>query len=250
MRLGKTPARMNATVLKLSDYLDHAEIAPHIPVEFGPDGGDWGVNGNDLYQTCVWAGAARETELWSRDAGFAVTIDTEQSLADYATVTGFDPGNPKTDLGTDVQVAASYRRRVGLLDTNGVRHRIGGYVSLIQGEPDQLAAATYVFGAIGVGLRFPDYAQEEFEAGSPWAVRYGVPKMLGGMYVPVTGRGANGNFRVIAWGRMHEMQPSFYRRYCDEAICYLTPEFLRAGAAPLGFNRARLLADLEAFTRR
>lgn len=251
MKLGKTPARMNASVLKLADYFDHTEIAPHIPVEFGPDDtASWGVNGNDLYQTCVWAGAAHETELFARDAGFTVTIDTEQSLADYATVCGFDPENPQTDVGADVQVVASFRRRIGLLDANGVRHRIGGYVSLIQGEPDQLAAATYVFGAIGVGLRFPDYAMEEFDAGTPWAVRYGVPKMLGGQYVPVVGRAGNGNFRVITWGRVHEMMPSFYRRFCDEAVCYLTPEFLRAGQAPLGFNRAKLLADLEAFTRR
>jgi hypothetical protein len=251
MKLGKLPARINSTQLKLGTYFDHTEIAPHIPVEFGPDDqGSWGVNGNDLYQSCVWAGAARETEIWARETGLTVTIDAEQSLADYALVTGFDPADPKTDVGTDVQVAASYRRRIGLLDADGARHKIGGYVSLIPGEPDQLAAATYIFGAVGVGLRIPDYAMDEFDAGTPWAVRYGVPKMLGCQYVPAIGRAANGNIRVITWGRVHEMMPSFYRRYCDEAVCYFSQEFLRAGVAPPGFDRAKLLADLEAFTRR
>lgn len=252
MRLGKTPARINSVHLKLSAYLDVATVLPNIPATFGHENlvASWGVNGNDQHGDCVWAGAAHETVLWNREAGRTVDIATENTLSDYSIVTGFDPADPSTDRGTDMQVAASYRRRIGILDADGVRHKVGAYVALSPGDPDQLAAAAYIFGAVGVGIRFPDYAMAEFEADKPWAVQHGVPKIAGGHYIPVVGRAANGNFHVVTWGKVQEMTAGFYRRFCDEAIVYFTTEFLTAGVSPEGFDRAQLLTDLNAFTRR
>lgn len=252
MKLGKRPARVNATVLKLADYFDHAAVLPYIPVDFGEDNVRvvWPMQGNDVYHNAVWSGAAHETTLWCREAGTPVTITTENTLADYALVDDFDPDDPATDRGSDLQVAASYRRRIGIADAEGNRHRIGGYAALTPGDPDQLAAAVFVFGAVGVGLRFPDYAQEDFEQGKPWTVRHGVPGIVGGHYVPVVGRSALGTFHAITWGRVQPMHENFYRRYCDEVLVYFSLEFLRAGVSPPGFDRAHLLADLEAFTRR
>ncbi|MFC9436922.1 hypothetical protein [Nocardia sp. NPDC057030] len=246
MRLGKTPARINATQLKLTDYWDHTVVSAHIPAEFGTDalGMEWGMHGNDVRATSVWAGAAHETRWWAQESGTSVTISTDNTLSDYATVTGFQ------DLGTDLQTAASYRRRVGILDADGNRHRIGGYVALTPGDPDQLAAAVYVFGAAGVGLRLPEYALADAEAGRVWDLRQGIPDIAGGQYVPAVGRSSEGNFYVITWGRIQPMSEGFYRRYCDEALVYFSTDFLRAGVSPPGFDRARLLTDLEAFTRR
>lgn len=251
MRLGKTPARINATMLKLATYLDLGTILPLIPAEFGHQHleADFPMLGNDQYANSVWAGAAHETMLWQREAGVEVTFSAGSVLSDYATVTGFDETNPVTDQGTDMQVAASYRRRIGLLDATGRRHRVGGYVSLTQGDPDLLAAATYVFGAVGVGLRLPEHALDDFAAGKPWDMRSGVPAVAGGHYVPVIAR-RGGLFDVVTHGRPHQMTEMFYRRYCDEVTVYFTPEFLAAGYAPPGFDRDRLLADMEAFTRR
>lgn len=251
-KLGKTPARINSVHLKLATYLDTAAILPKIPAAFGHENlvPEFGMLGNDQVGDCVWAGAAHETMLWCREAGRDTTFSNGSVLSDYSKVTGYNPDDPSTDQGTDMQVAASYRRRIGILDAAGRRHRVGAYVALTTGDPDQLAAAAYIFGSVGVGIRFPDYAMDEFNAGKPWAVRHGVPKIEGGHYIPVCGRGANGNFHVITWGKVQQMTEGFYRRYCDEAIVYFSEEFLTSGHSPEGFDRAQLLTDLQAFTRR
>jgi hypothetical protein len=249
-RLGKLPARINPVHLKLSTYLDTAAILPHIPTAFGHEDLVFGMLGNDTVNDSVWAGAAHETALWAKESGRAVTFTRDSVLSDYSAVTGYSPADPATDHGTDMQVAASYRRRIGVLDASGQRHRIAAYLAVTPGDPDLLAAAAYVFGAVGVGLRFPDYALAEFESRQPWDVYLGVPKIEGGQYVSVVGRGENGNFHVVVWGAVQEMTANFYRRYCDEALVYLPLGFLSASVGPPGFDLARLRTDLEAFTRR
>ncbi|WP_433568071.1 hypothetical protein ACQP1O_43285 (plasmid) [Nocardia sp. CA-151230] len=250
MKLGKLPARINATQLKLGTYLDSA-VLPKIPVEFGHERAiaDYQMLGNDEVGDCVWAGAAHETMIWGREANTTIEFNTEAVESDYSAVTGYNPADPSTDQGTDMQVAASYRRRIGVVDSAGNRHRVGAYVALTPGNPDELAAAAYIFGAVGIGLRVPAYAEDEFNAGKPWDVRHGNATIVGGHYVPVVGRRA-GNFCVVTWGRVQEMTTAFYRRYCDEALCYLSTEMLTSGVSPEGFNLAQLQADLRTFTRR
>jgi hypothetical protein len=242
----------------LADYFDHTVVLPNIPAEFGHDRliTDWEMLGNNQFGDCVWAGAAHETMLWGREGGRDLKFTDDSVLSDYSAVTGFDPsqtdpvtGENPTDQGTDMQAAASYRRRVGVLDVLGNRHKVAAYVALTPGDPDQLAAAAYIFGAVGIGLRVPAYVEDEFTQKKPWDVRHGNATIVGGHYVPVLGR-RNGNFDVITWGAVQQMTPMFYRRYCDEAIVYLSTEFLTAGISPEGFNLQQLQTDLKVFTRR
>jgi hypothetical protein len=41
----------------------------------------------------------------------------------------------------------------------------GEYLPLAPGNPDQLALAIYLFGAIGIGIKFPNTAMDQFNAG-------------------------------------------------------------------------------------
>ncbi|MFD4442533.1 hypothetical protein ACFWPK_22460 [Nocardia sp. NPDC058519] len=251
MRLGKLPARINATMLNLSSYLDPA-LRQRIPADFGYDHtiADYPMLGADELAVSVWAGAAHETLLWAREAGDDVEFDADTIASDYAACTGYDKSQPETDRGTDLQAAASYRRRAGIVDTAGRRHRIGAYVSITPGDPDELAAAAYIFGAVGVGWRLPAYAVEDISAGRPWDVRHGMPPLAGGHYTPVVAR-RGGFFYAITHGRAQEFTERFYRRYCDEAIAYLPPDLLGAGAANApGLDIDRLVRDMKAFVRR
>lgn len=252
MKFGKLPARPNATVLKLANYLD-SSVLPKIPAEFGHEKAinSYGMLGNDQVGDCVLAGAAHETMIWGREANDSFEFDDAAVLSDYSAITGYNPADPNSDQGTDVQVAASYRRRIGVVDTAGNRHRVGAYVALTPGDPDELAAAAYIFGAVGIGIRVPAYAEDEFNhiPPIPWDVRHGNASIIGGHYVPVVAR-RGGNFCVVTWGTVQEMTVGFYRRYCDEALVYLSTEMLTAGVSPEGFNLAALQADLKTFTRR
>jgi hypothetical protein len=247
-KLGKTPARPGAVKLKLAKYLDKQKL-PTPPKVFGHQGligSSWSMLGNDNYGDCVWAGAAHETMLWNKEAGRTVTFDDQHVLKDYSTVTGFDPKDPNSDKGTDMQVAASYRRKTGVLDAHGKRHKVIAYLALPTGNPDQLALAIYLFGAAGIGIKFPNTAMDQFNAGKPWDVAKNA-KIEGGHYIPGVGRDAKGNFVIVTWGKIQLMTPRFYQKYCDEVVAYVSEEALTSSGKTLdGFDLAELQKDLNA----
>jgi hypothetical protein len=247
MKLGKKAAR-HAISFQFTDVFDASKL-PKPPVEFGhyKAVGNFHVLGNDKYGDCVWAGAAHEHMLWTR------TWDRKRSrfltknvLSDYSAVTGFDPKDPNTDQGTDMKDAASYRRKTGILDATGKRHPIDAYVALRVGNVEQVVLAMYLMGAAGIGIQFPSTAMEQFDKREPWTVP-ARPQIDGGHYVSGVGRNKAGNLLVVTWGRVQEMTPEFYERFCDEAVCYLSLEVLNAqGLSPEGFDEATLRRNLEA----
>lgn len=247
--LGKRPARPGAVKLRFGDYAAPAAL-PVPPAAFGHYGQGsglaWGMLANDRCGDCVWAGAAHETMLWTHRTGSGdpAAFTEDAVLSDYAAVTGYDRARPDTDQGTDMQEAASYRRRIGVIDAAGRRHKIESYVALRTGDCHQLALAAHLFGAVGAGLQLPDTAEHQFDAGLPWTVQPGA-RAAGGHYVSVVGRNTSGNFIVVTWGRLHAMSPGFYQKYNDETIAHLTTENLRDGASPDGFDVAQLRQDLS-----
>ena len=244
--LGKLPARPGAVSLKFGSYFN-AVALPTPPLVFGHEsiGQDWGLFCNDRFGDCVWAGAAHEAMIWSHEGGRTVAFSDQGVLSDYSAVTGFVPANPMTDQGTDMAVAAAYRRNTGIVDVKGVRHKIDSYTALSAGDVDQLVLAAYLTGAVGVGLRLPASAEDQFDAGEPWTVVPG-DEIDGGHYVCCLGRNSRGNLLVVTWGRIHAMTPQFYQTYCDEAVAYLSLEPLKNNLSPEGFNIDQLRADLAA----
>src|SRR5207342_1380181 len=131
-------------------------------------------------------------------------------LSDYSAAAGFDPSDPiNTDNGTDMQEAASYRRKTGVVDADGNRHLIDAYAAIEPGDVDTLMLSTYLFGAAGVGIRFPISAMQQFDAGQPWDVVTG-SRIDGGHYIPVVGRNSAGHLLCVTWGRLHAMTVQFF----------------------------------------
>lgn len=251
-KLGKKPARKGAVKFKLAKYLVKAEL-PTPPKVFGHQGlvgASWGMLGNQNYGDCVWAGAAHETMLWNKEANQTAVFSDVGVLGDYSAVTGFKKGDPNTDQGTDVQVAASYRRKTGVLDANGKRHKVTAYLALSPGNLDQLVLGMYLFGAVGIGFRFPDSAMAQFNAGKPWDVTPG-PAPTDGHYVPGVGRDAKGNIIVVTWGKLQLMTPRFYKKYCDEVVAYVSEEMLQPPKeiSLEGLDLTQLTTDLNALVR-
>ena len=245
-KLGKLPARPGAISFKFSKYFKVAAL-PTPPAVFGHQAlvSAYGVLGNDQYGDCVLAGGAHETMLWDNEGGASVQFTDASVLSDYSALTGFNPADPATDQGTDMQAAASYRRTTGLIDANNVRHRVDAYVAPETGNLDELLAATYLFGAVGFGFQFPASAMTQFNAGQPWSVVPGSP-IEGGHYTPIVGRRANGNLVCITWGEIQEMEPSFAQSLNDESVAYLSLESLKNNVSPENFDLATLQADLNA----
>lgn len=242
MKLGKLPARKDAVKLKLKNYL----LTIATPAKYGHQTllADWGMLGNDQYGDCVWAGAGHETMLWNKEASRTISFTDKSVLSDYSAVTGFNPNDPNSDQGTDMQVAASYRKKTGVIDGAGQRHKVGAYLAITPGSKIELKQAMYLFSNVGIGIKFPSSAMTQFNAGKPWTVVSKSP-IEGGHYIPAVGYDSKYVY-IVTWGKVQKASWGFIDKYCDEAIVYLSPEFLSKGESPEHFNLTQLTADLGA----
>lgn len=256
MKLGKKPAQLAGYKLMLADYLDHA-VLPIPPLNFGHDKlvSKWGVLGNDTVGDCVIAGGLHETMIWNAEAAHTIPVSDACALVNYSAITGYDPtqtaadGTNPTDQGTDVQDAAKWRIRTGLLDAKGAAHKIAAYVFVNPRDIRELRIAAYLFGAVGLGLDFPQSAMEQFDEGHPWSIVPGSPSE-GGHYVPLVGW-RNGYGVGVTWGKEQLITPQFIQHRADEAICHLSLEMLNGQhKTPEGVDMTALRADLAALEAR
>ena len=242
LKLGKLPARKGAISLKFTDYIDLTKF-PKVPDQFGHENlvknVDWGILGNDQAGNCVWAGAAHETMMWSlMGESDCAKFSTKSVLSDYSAVTGY----PATDNGNDMQVAASYRKKTGILDADGKRHKVEAYLALPVGNLQIHLIAMYLFGAVGIGILFPQSAMEQFNNGEVWDIVPNSP-IEGGHYVPLVAK--RDNIMCVTWGAKQAMTEEFFQRYNDESVVYLSPEMFVNRKSQEGFDYDQLLSDLQ-----
>jgi hypothetical protein len=245
-KLGKREAVERPRDFRLADYAPVSQL-PKAPKRFGFGKlyTRWGMLGNDRAGDCVFAGGAHETMIWTKvRQGTPTPFRTEDVLADYGAVTGYNPATGENDNGTYVHEANSYRRRVGLLDANGVRHKIAAYVRIDPKDWDALVRASYTFGAVGIGFEVPSTIWGQM--GEEWDLTDEGAEIEGGHYVPVVGSmDSSREVTCVTWGKRQEMTRDFYERYNDEAWAMVSPDLIRGdGLGIHGFDLDRLLADL------
>jgi len=245
LKLGKKPARKDSVKFKLKSYIDTSKL-PKPPKNFGHAdlmGKNWEMLGNDQFGDCVFAGAAHETMLWNKEAGNQVAFTDKAVLSDYSAVTGFNPSDPNSDNGTDMQEAASYRRKTGVIDSDGKRHQIAAYLAIEPGNLLEHYIAIYLFGAVGIGINFPNSAMDQFNQNKAWKVNSKSP-VEGGHYIPLVAK--KGNYLYcVTWGRLQAMTLGFFKKYNDESIAYVSLEALKDGKSLEGFDADKLISDLQ-----
>lgn len=251
-KLGKTPARPNSIKLKFEKYLDKKalKLPKHPDDNFGHErvikSTGWDMLGNDKYGCCVWSGAAHETRMWGYMGGIhgGAWFRDQDVLSDYSAATGFDPAKPETDAGTDMQKAAKYRRDIGIVDGHKRRHRVAAYLALDAGNLEQHLQALFLFGAVGIGIRFPHCFMKQFDAGQPWS--YDADNWGGdnGHYIPLVSERRK-KLNCVTWGRIQPFEIDAWQRVNDESVVYLSEEMLINGKSPEAFDYASLQQDLN-----
>jgi hypothetical protein len=250
-KLGKKPARPDAVKLKMNNFINKKVVLKQMtlthPKSFGnetlfPTSG-WGMLGNDNYGDCVFAGAGHETMLWNKMGGRDVSFNDASVLSDYSAVTGFNPADPSTDQGTDMEQAAAYRRKVGVVDDKGTRHTIAAYLAIEPGNLEDHLIALYLFEAVGIGILFPSYAMDQFNSGKPWSYKRG-GSIEGGHYIPLVGRRSTYT-KLVTWGKCIPMTDAFFRHYNDESIAYVSWEMMNNNKSQEGFDQQGLLNALN-----
>lgn len=222
--LGKTPATDFGAANVTLKLVQAAEL-PAAPRHFGNGRmfRDWGMLGNDAVGDCAFAGSAHEHMCWTgigNKGAQSSKFTTSGVLSDYSALTGYRPSNPSTDRGTDVSQLMDYRRKIGIVDAGGDRHKIDLAVRL---EPrnntfswDEFIRAVYTFGVVAVGTLIPASAMDQFNAGQPWSY-VGDQNIQGGHYIPAVGTPhRDRQVSVITWGVRQEMMRDFFEAYVDE----------------------------------
>jgi hypothetical protein len=241
--LGKLPVRTDVRTLSLARYVDSSRL-PSPPDAFDETSGvdSWPMYANDRIGDCTTAAAAHMIEAWTAAGqGHTVLISERAVLDAFEHVKVTDPATGEEGaIELDV---LRYWRKEGI-----GRHRIGAYTRVAVHDHPLVRTAAWLFGGLYIGVQLPLTAQDQ--AVWDWAgslAGRARPGSWGGHAVDVVRYGDQG-LTVVTWGRLQKVTWSFWDRYCDEAYCILSDDFLKHGNAPNGFDLAALEADLALVT--
>ena len=236
-RLGKLPVRTDVRTLALPRYVDRAELpSPPDALDETLHVHDWPMYANDRVGDCTTAAAAHMIEAWTAAAhGDAVEISEQAVLDAFERVRVGD--------GAYVLDVLKLWRKSGI-----GRHRIGAFARVPVYDHRLLRTTAWLFGGLYLGVQLPLTAQHQ----ETWdwtgsLAGDAAPGSWGGHAIDVVRYGA-ATVTVVTWGMLKEVTWSFLDRYCDEAYCILSADFLDQGRAPNGFDLAALKADLALVT--
>jgi hypothetical protein len=241
--LGKLPSRVDPRTLSLTRYLDR-EVLPAPPPEL--DLSDrvfsWPMYGNDRVGDCTTAAAAHMVEAWTAaSSGDAVEVSEAAVLEAFDAVKLVDPVTGE-EGAVELDVLKLWR-------SAGIGgHRIGAFARVARDDRDLVLTGAWLFGGLYVGLQLPLRAsdQEVWD----WTGRLDgpdAPGSWGGHAVDVVAYD-EGGLTVVTWGALKRMTWAFWGRYCDEAWCVLSVDYLRDGHSPQGFDLEALQHDLALVT--
>lgn len=249
-RLGKLPAQRRLGVPALGDFLDKAAVWPSVPPqgwEAVVGSGDWGMLGNDTVGDCAIAGIMHLVQAQSANVGAELHSTSDQSLALYSAVTGYNPANPNSDQGTVLADLLAYVQKNGLemFDANGAVTTVDivGYAAVDITSLAQLRYATYIFGGTYLGINCPEECENDL---TNWNFGPNLP-LAGGHCIARVGEGAAGG-KIVSWGTVIPFSNNFWFNYGDEAWVVLTKAWVNAQAeSPSGMDLDGLISAMQQF---
>jgi hypothetical protein len=246
LKLGKLPAR-HTCQLKLRDYIVPDKLPPLPAGDFGhwPLVSDWQVLGNDTVGDCAIAEPYHALMQWNRMADVTLPVDTPTVVKAYSAITGYNPKDPSSDRGSDLETVAEYWQNTGLTDAAGKVHKIDAFLALEPGNMEELWYGIHLFGGAGIGVAFPKEWMDAFKAGQPWT-NVTSPDILGGHAIWAGGR-KTGYVNVVTWGVNQLLSQDGYEQFNDETVVYLDSDMFADinGTDIDGFDWQQLQADIR-----
>lgn len=245
---GKLPPKRHDKLIALSDFMTAAETWPAVPAmgwEATVDPSSWGMLGNDQYGDCAEAGILHLVQAQSANAGNLLSATTDQALALYSAVTGFNPNDPNSDQGTVLTDLLAWIQKNGLemTDMTGktVTVEVVGSAAFDITSIAQMRYATYLFGGSYLGINCPEQCEEDL---SNWNFAAGLP-IAGGHCIPRVGEGAAGG-QIVSWADVIPFSNGFWTAYGDEGYVVVTKAWLNAQAlAPSGLDLNGLVSAMK-----
>lgn len=243
-KLGKHAPKRKLGIPALGDFLGKTTSWPVVPAhgwEYQIPTDALNILGNDQYGDCTCAGVMHLIQAWGYNNGQPINPTTEEALALYTAVTGFNPNDSSTDQGAACTDVLNYWKNTGVI-AGGKLHKILGYASLDVSSLAQMRYAAFTFGGLYLGINCPEKCQSDT---TNWNFEAGLP-IDGGHCIVQLGQGADGG-HVDSWGMNIPVSNSFILGYVDEAYIVVTEDWLGAqGNSPSGLDLDGLLAAMNA----
>jgi hypothetical protein len=206
---------------------------------------------NDRVGDCVIAMMLHSIESFHLDAGTTPPSFTdEDALMLYSDITGYVPGDPNTDHGTnEADAMAAWERGLPRTSDNA-RHTIVGTVAVDPTNLTEVKVAIDEFGALQLAVALPVTAQGQSEwkiVGDPVTDPDAAPGSWGGHGIPAREYDPE-TLSVVTWAKEILVTNEFFRTYMVEAHVVVTQEMLgRSGVGPSGLKWDDLVADIRQF---
>ena len=244
-KLGKSKPRHNKKTLSLAKYMGYesASLSPAPPKTYWEyKCKNYPMLLNDQLGCCVFAAGGHLVQEWTVHTVAEVIPSDADILGAYEAVGGYVPGDPSTDNGAAITDFLAYWSNQGFAG----QPKLSGWAAIDQTNLVAVKQAVFLFGALDIGIQFPNSAMDQFNAGQAWDVVDDDGGIAGGHCIPIMGYGADG-FTVVTWGKTQQMTNAFFLKYCDEGYGLISPQWLSVvGTAPNGLDMAALNADLAA----
>jgi hypothetical protein len=243
VKLGKLHARVDPRTLSLSRYVDSEALpAPPPALDLSARVAEWPMYANDRLGDCTTAAAGHMIEAWTASAaGTPVEVSEVAVLSAFDAVKIVDPVTGE-EGAVELDVLKLWR-------SSGIGgHQIGAFARVTRDDRDLVATGAWLFGGLYIGLQLPARAADQ--GVWDWTGRLDgpdAPGSWGGHAVDVVGYDEAG-LSVVTWGALKRMSWSFWGRYCDEAWCVLSGDYLAGGRSPQGFDLEALRRDLALVT--
>jgi hypothetical protein len=205
------------------------------------------VLGNDRYGDCTCAGAMHELGLWTGNAGALFSATTDQTLALYSAVTGFNPADPSTDQGADETQVLDYLVKTGFPDGS----KLTGYVAIDPKNQGEVMQAIDLFETVYFGVGLPDAWISPFPRSDGFIWDVATPDDSNGHCFIATGYNATG-VQIDTWGLLGTVTWAAMAGVDMQLYALLSPDIIAAATqkAPAGLDFETLQADLAALNGR
>lgn len=249
LKLGKLPPKDHPKTLLLSKYFTSGNALPtpatKVYREYKTPDNAKVMLGNDQYGDCVFAMLCNKIISDTAHAGSVVIPTTEQALAAYAAVTGFNPATGANDNGTVMTDALAYMQSTGIAD-----HKILGWARIDHTNLVHRQIACDLFNGTCVGVNFVQSAEEQFNAGMPFEVNPSSPS-VGGHCMLHPGYGSAGD-DYVTWAKWDQKASAAWSfAYIDEEYVMIDQvwfDYLQGRDVSKVLDINALWADVKAIT--
>jgi hypothetical protein len=202
---------------------------------------------NDQIGCCTMADQSHSTtQLQWFGQNRTLVVPDQEILKGYSAVSGYDPKTGRNDNGATLQDAFDYMRKTGFT-VAGTSYKVEAFAELDAIDSrgnvdwDLIKTCMDAFGGASIGMVFPDYAMDDFDAGREWDYtprkRY---REAGGHDVRLVGFGGTGAGAYVdcaTWGQKHRMTIPFAEKFIEEYWCHGERDWQRPdGTVPNGID--------------